>query len=137
AFNGLDLDVALRRGEASGLDRRRARRITGEKLLARAPYLGVLFNVDDVDSHLYDVRHGSAGRLDEMTNCPEDDSRLFVLVAPLDRDSIRSAGNRAGDKQHVADTESIGPPSWRRFNDVGADILSISIVGSFIKEKLA
>src|SRR5262245_14050927 len=55
-----------------------------------------------------------------MSNFPENDFRLFVLVFPFDRDSIRSAGNRAGDKQQVADAESVGPPSRRWFGNVGA-----------------
>jgi len=48
ARNGLDLDEDFRRGEASDLDQCRARKITSEKLLARSPYFGVLFVIDDV-----------------------------------------------------------------------------------------
>ena len=47
ARNGLDLDEDFRRGEASDFDQRGAGEIAGEKLLARAPYFGVLFDVDD------------------------------------------------------------------------------------------
>jgi len=120
ACNRLDLDEDVRRRQAADLYERGARKITGKKLLPRAPYFGVLFNVDDIDRHLYDVRHGSAGGLNEMTNFPEDDFRLFVLIGSLDRDSIRSARNRAGDKQYVADTERVGPTSRRRFGNVRA-----------------
>ena len=47
ACNGLDLDEDFRRGEAADLDERGAGKIIAEQLLARAPYFGVLFDVDD------------------------------------------------------------------------------------------
>jgi len=120
ACNRLDLHEDFRRGEASDLDERGARKITSEKLLARAPHFRVLFDVDDIDGQFHDVRHRSTGRLDEMSNFAEDDFRLLVLVAPVDRYTVRRAGDRAGDKQQVADAQGVGPPSRRRFGDMGA-----------------
>src|SRR2546422_7530057 len=55
-----------------------------------------------------------------MTNFVEDDLRLFVLIAPLDRHSVGSAGDHTGDKQQVADAQRVGPPAWRRLPNVGA-----------------
>jgi hypothetical protein len=73
--NRLDLHEDFRRGETSDLDQRGAGKITSEK----APYFGVLFDVDEVDGHFHEIRRRSAGRLDEMTDFPEDDFRLFVF----------------------------------------------------------
>src|SRR3990170_2731127 len=83
--DSLDLDENFGCGEAADFDQRGAGKIAGEKLLAGAPYFCVLFDVDDIDGHLHDIRHGTVRGLYEVTYLAEDDLCLFVLVAPLDR----------------------------------------------------
>jgi hypothetical protein len=39
-----------------------------------------LFDVDDVDCYLHDVRPRGAGRFNEMSNLAKDDFRLFVFT---------------------------------------------------------
>src|SRR5215813_1280150 len=115
-----DLDENLGCRKASDFNQCRAGKIPAEELLSGAPHFGVVFDVDDVDGHLYDVRHGASSGLDKVSDLAEDHFCLLVFTAALDSCAVTAAGNRAGDEEHIADAQRIGPSARWRFRNMRA-----------------
>src|SRR5215471_18383048 len=98
-----DLDENLGGRKASDFNQCRAGEISTEKLLSGAPHLGVVLDVDDVNGHFHDVRHGPSRGLDKMSDLAEDHFCLLVFTAALDRPTVTAASNHAGNEEHIAD----------------------------------
>src|SRR5215468_6609010 len=115
-----DLDENLGGRRTFDNNQCRAGEISTEKLLSGAPHLGVVLDVDDVNGHFHDVRHGPSRGLHKVADLAEDQFCLLVLTPALDGPTVTAAGNHAGDEKHIADAQSIGPAARRRFRHMRA-----------------
>src|SRR4030095_10794304 len=115
-----DLDENLRGRKASDFNQGRAWEIPAKDLLPPAPLFGVFLDVDDVNVHLHDVRHGTSRGLYEAADLTEDHFCLLIFIAALDGHAVAAASNHAGDEEHVTDAQSVGPSNRWRVSDMGA-----------------
>src|SRR5262245_45854941 len=115
-----DLDENLGCRKASDFNQCRAGKISTKELLSGAPHFGVVLDVDDVNGHFHDVRHGPSRGLHKVSDLAKDQFCLLVFIPALDRPTVTAASNHAGDEKHIADAQSIGPAARWRFRNVRA-----------------
>src|SRR5215510_15767133 len=88
-----DLNENFGGRKASDFNQCRAWEITTEELLSGAPHFGVVLDVDDVDSHFYDVRHRTSRRLHKASDLAEDHFCLLVFTTAFDGYAVAAASN--------------------------------------------
>jgi hypothetical protein len=115
----LDFHENFRRAQCGDLDQGGGRKIAVEKFLPRAPDLGVVFDIDDVNRDLDNVLRRSAGGFDKVLDLGENDFRLLVLPLAFDGLAIARARDLPGNEQKLTRANRVRPASGRGFDNIG------------------